>query len=249
VTDDKILPSLKVHPGQLAPQALVVGDPDRAVAAADLLDDAEEVGSYREYRTFTGTFEGAPITIASHGVGGGGASICFDELIQGGVKTLIRAGTCGAMRPGIRDGELIIGTGAIREDGASQYLMPMAYPAVPDRHLVAALAAAAGELGVVAHEGMILTQGYFYNGVLPNGVDTWLEYPVDVAAVEMEYATLLIVASLHGVRAGGIFTSDGNMTEDADPEAYDPHRGVVREGVGTMLNVALTALARLAPGG
>jgi uridine phosphorylase len=249
VTDDKILPILKVHPDQLAPQALVVGDPERAAAAAELLDDAEEIGFFREYRTFTGTFAGTPVTIASHGVGGSGASACFDELMQGGVKTIIRAGTCGAMRPGIKDGELIIGTGAIREDGASQYLMPMAYPAVPDRHLIAALDAATANLGAVAHEGIILTQGYFYNGVLPNGVDTWLKYPVDVAAVEMEYATLLIVASLYGVRAGGIFTSDGNMTEEADPEAYDPHRDVVREGVQTMLKVALTALTRLTSDG
>jgi uridine phosphorylase len=249
VTVDKILPSLKVHPDQLTPQALVVGDPERAAAAAELLDDAEEIGFFREYRTFTGAFAGTPVTIASHGVGGGGASVCFDELMQGGVRTIIRAGTCGAMRPGIKDGELIIGTGAIREDGASQYLMPMSYPAVPDRHLIAALDAAAADLGAVAHEGMILTQGYFYNGVLPNGVETWLEYPVDVAAVEMEYATLLITASLHGVRAGGVFTSDGNMTEESDPETYDPHRKVVREGVQTMLKVALTALTRIASNG
>jgi uridine phosphorylase len=62
----------------------------------------------------------------------------------------------------------------------------------------------------------------------------------------MELATLLIIAGLHGVRAGGIFTSDGNLTEEADPMEYDPHRSVVEAGVSTMLKIALDALARLA---
>jgi hypothetical protein len=46
--------------------------------------------------------------------------------------------------------------------------------------------------------------------------------------------------------AGGIFTSDGNMAEEADPAEYDPHRGVVEGGVSAMLKTALDALARLA---
>jgi uridine phosphorylase len=67
--------------------------------------------------------------------------------------------------------------------------------------------------------------------------------------VEMELATLLVVAGLHGVRAGGIFTSDGNLARrDApglDTSAYDPHRDVVTQGVQTMLAIALEALAHL----
>lgn len=74
----------------------------------------------------------------------------------------------------------------------------------------------------------------------------WLEADANVCAVEMELATLLIIAALHGARAGGIFTSDGNMTEEADMTEYDPHRSVVEDGVSTMLKIALDALARLA---
>ena len=69
---------------------------------------------------------------------------------------------------------------------------------------------------------------------------------VGVCAVEIELATLLIMASLHGARAGGIFTSDGNMTEEADLTEYDPHRNVVEEGVSAMLKIRLDVLARLA---
>jgi uridine phosphorylase len=244
---DKLLPNLKTRSSDLASHALVVGDPKRAALAAELLSNVEEVGNFREYRTFTGEFAAKRVTISSHGVGGAGASVCFEELMQGGVKTIIRAGTCGAMRRGIRDGELVIGTGAIREDGTSERLMPIAYPAIADRDVISALEAAAAAQGDTRlHEGIILTQSYFYPGILPSAVDRWLKADVDVCAVEMELATLLIIAALHGARAGGIFASDGNMTEEADMAEYDPHRSVVEEGVRAMLRIALDALARLA---
>jgi uridine phosphorylase len=242
---NKPLPLLKTRPSDLASHALVVGDPNRAALAAELLTNAEEVGCFREYRTFTGEFAAKRVTRSSHGVGGAGASVCFEELMQGGVKTIIRAGTCGAMRKGIKDGELIIGTGAIREDGTSERLMPIAYPAIADRHVISALEAAAAQDYTRLHEGIILTHSHFYHGILPTTLDMWLKADVNVCAVEMELATLLIVAGLHGVRAGGIFTSDGNLTEESGPTEYDPHRNVVKEGVSTMLKIALDALTRL----
>jgi uridine phosphorylase len=141
---------------------------------------------------------------------------------------------------------LVIGVGAIREDGKSERLMPLAYPAIADRRVIAALEAAAAAQGYTRlHEGIILTHSHFYPGLLPSTLDMWLKADVNVCAIEMELATLLIIASLHGARAGGIFTSDGNLTEEADPTEYDPHRNVVQEGVRTMLKIGLDALARL----
>jgi uridine phosphorylase len=246
MNSEKKLPALNVNAADLTPSALVVGDPQRAAAAAEYLEDKKELGYFREYRTFTGTYSGVPITISSHGVGAAGASVCFDELMQAGVKTIIRAGTCGAMRPEIEDGELIIGTAAIREDGASEKLVPIEFPAIADRLVVAALENAARETRhLPMHVGVVLTQGYFYSGMLPNTLPIWLEAGMGINAVEMELATLLIIASMYGVRAGGIFTSDGNMTKESDPMAYDPHRTVVKEGVDKMIKIALEALVRL----
>lgn len=245
-TEEKVLPLLEVNAADLTPAALVVGDPQRAAAATDYLDDVKELGYSREYRTFTGTYNGVPITISSHGVGAAGASICFDELMQGGVKTIIRAGTCGAMRPEIEDGELIIGTGAIREDGASERLVPLAYPAIADRHVVAALEDAAREAHCQpVHTGVVLTEGCFYPGILPHAVQVWLDANIDIVAVEMELATLLVIASMYGARAGGIFTSDGNSTKKPDHEAFDPHQRAVKEGIEKMLRIALEALVKV----
>jgi len=246
----KLLPLLKVIPSDLAIAALVVGDPQRAASAAELLTNVKEVGNNREYQTFTGNFNGKLVTISSHGIGGAGASICFEELIQGGVRTIIRAGTCGGMKKGIQDGDLIIGTGAIREDGTADLLVPIAYPAISDRHVVSALSSAAAAAATDqttnrVHEGIILTQGFFYPGILPSTQNLWLGADMDLLAVEMELATLLIIASMRRIQAGGVFTVDGNMTEESDMKEYDPHRKVVTDGVASMLRIALDALTRL----
>jgi len=239
---------LRVTPGQLAPRALVVGDRERASQAAQLLTDPDEVGHNREYRTFTGTYAGVPLTICSHGIGGPAASICFKELFQGGVKTIIRAGTCGALVETIKDGQLVLATGAIREDGTSTSLVPLAYPAIADRHIVQALEESAADQGYNSlHTGIVLTQSYLYPDLLPTTTELWMES--GAVCVEMELATLLVMAGLHGVRAGGIFISDGNLARreapGLDTSTYAPHRDVVTQGVQTMLTIALEALVRL----
>lgn len=70
-----------------------------------------EVANNREYYTISGTYKGVPVTVSSHGVGGGGASMQFHELIDAGAKVIIRAGTCGSFQPHLREGSLIVVSG------------------------------------------------------------------------------------------------------------------------------------------
>jgi uridine phosphorylase len=247
---DRFLPLIKVHARDLTPYALVVGDPNRVRDAAALMSDVREIGNNREYLTVTGTCAGKRLTVASHGVGAGGANVCFVELLKGGVRVLIRAGTCGAMHTEIEDGDLIIATGAVREDAATEHLMPLAYPAVADRQVVEALVQAARRHGTdEPHVGLLVSQANFYpSDMLPAPWEQYVGY--GVLGVEMELAALLVVARMNGARAGGIATTDGNLVRTPDPgmDGYDPHREVVARGTQAMLQIALEALADLASG-
>jgi len=243
------LPLLLARVSQIADRALVVGDPMRAEACASLLEDVEEVGSFREYRTFTGTYHGKQVTVCSHGVGGSGASIAFHELFLGGVKTVIRAGTCGAMQRGIVDGSLVIATGAVRNDGTTPLLIPIEYPAVAHYDVVNALLAACDQQGIKQPAtGVVLTNANFYPGLIRAPKEMWME--AGLVAEDMEMATLFVMAGLRRLRAGGILVTDGNLAEDQsktemDAYAYDPHRDVVRNGIEKMLTTALLALVNL----
>ncbi|MDQ4077468.1 MAG: nucleoside phosphorylase [Chloroflexota bacterium] len=240
------LPILRVKPDDIAPRVLVVGDPRRAAAAAALLQDARQVGENREYVTYTGSFEGTMVSLCSHGVGSAGAAVAFEELARAGVDTIIRAGTCGAIQGGMQDGEVVVATGAVRDEGLTPRLIPLGYPAVADYQVIEALMRVAEQTGAAVHSGVVLTSDLFYPSEALGPVDWRLWQAARVVAVEMELAALLIVAALHGMRAGGILTIDGNPTRSAqDMSEYDPHRTVVQVGVSTMLQIALGALKTL----
>ncbi|MGH7539551.1 MAG: nucleoside phosphorylase [Gemmatimonadota bacterium] len=236
------LPGLRVDPKDLPAVAIVVGDPVRAERAAERLDDAREIARNREYATFVGARDGRRLAVVSHGVGAAGANVCFEELLRGGVRTLVRAGTCGAIAEGIGDGELIVASGAVREDAVTDHLMPLAYPAAADRRVVDALLAAAAHQGVAVREGLVVTEANLYPGIDPPRWQRYVGY--GVLGVEMELSALLVLAAMRGARAGGILAVDGNLL-DRDPRMsdYDPHREVVERGVEAMLEIALDAAA------
>lgn len=226
---------------------MVVGDPARAARAAKSLDEAQQVGDNREYSTFTGSFGGVRITIASHGVGSAGAGVCIEELARAGAKILIRAGTCGSLQERISDGELIVATAAVRDEGLTPRLVPLSYPAVAHHEVTLALFQAADEAGRKAHEGILLTSDLFYPSEAI-GQDFGIWQRSRVVGVEMELATLFVIASLHGIRAGGIAVVDGNpATASDDMSDYDPYRKVVDDGTGIMIRLALEALTSLEP--
>lgn len=244
MTDGKMLPLLKVPEGSVSQYVVVCGDPARVLTIAERLDDYEELGCNREYRTVKGHYRDVEVTICSHGVGVAGAAVAFEELIKGGARTIIRVGTCGSLDRGIRDGDLVVATGAVRADGLTDQLIPAGYPAVADYSVTRSLEVALLGVRDVKHRtGIVLTLSAFYPGLLelPHG----LYSRANVTAVEMECAALFVIASLRGIRAGAILAVDGVVIE-FDADQYDPHRQKVHDAVEKGITAALNAIVKMA---
>lgn len=94
-----VAPHLKVGHGVIRPVVLTVGDPFRCELVAKKCEKSEEIEWNREYRIFNITFDGVDLTCVSHGIGGPGAAICFEELVKLGATTIFRLGTCGSLKP------------------------------------------------------------------------------------------------------------------------------------------------------
>ena len=237
-----LLPILKVDSGQVPELMLVVGDPDRARRAAGKLDRSIQIGDNREYLTLAGYHRGVRVGVASHGVGASGAAVCFEELLRAGVRRVIRAGTCGGMQDEVTDGHLVIVTGAVRNEEFTSRIIPGGYPALASADVIAALRrASAGRASV--HEGLTVTSAVFYSrDILGSDLGLWQK--AGVTAVEMECAVLFVLAGLAGAETGAILAVDGNplLRRDEEMSDYDPHREVVREAVGRMIEIALDAL-------
>lgn len=203
--------------GDLAPLCLLVGDPDRAaMIASKFLKKARKVGDHRGLKSFTGlNFDGNPVSVVTTGMGGASIGIVLPEAVRSGAKAFIRVGSCGALRPGVRPGQLVIATAAVRHDGASENWAPMAWPAAADWRVTAALVEAAKARRVAAHAGIGVTTSCFnegqarpdLRGYLPKSAEARHEELVARGALfySMEEAALFVWCSTHGgIPCGGV---------------------------------------------
>ena len=143
--------------------AILPGDPARLDRVAQQLESVRELAYNREFRSLTGTYRGVPVLAISTGIGGSSAGICVEELHNIGIEAAIRIGSCGALQTGIALGDLILGCGAIRDDGVSKTYVHTEYPAVADYQLLGLCVEAAKALGCLYHVGIIHSHESFYH--------------------------------------------------------------------------------------
>jgi len=213
---------LEVAPGDVADSVLLPGNPERVEKVVESWDDHEVVGDHREYRTATGTYDGTPISVTSTGIGSPSAAIAVEELARVDAETLLRVGSCGAIREEASIGDLIITTGAVRQEGTSEEYVRADYPATADHRVVSALVAAAEELGYDYHLGLTCSTDSFYagqsrpgfGGFEARGSDERIEAlrQAGVLNFEMEASAILTLATVYGLRAGAVCTVYADRT-------------------------------------
>jgi uridine phosphorylase len=228
---------INLLPGEAAPTVLIPGDPGRVKVFADLMDEAWKVNEKREYITYTGKKDGVAVSCTSTGLGPSPTAIGVEELIRIGTKNIIRIGTCGAIQPFLKPGEMIIATGAIRGDRATEELISIDYPAVADYRIVRALIEACKRLNLPYHLGLVRTHDAFYMespwapGNVRERLQKWVD--LDVLALENESSVLFVVAGMQGVRAGTILLSGHPIFDEggADPNLEQNIRNMVSAGI------------------
>ena len=213
---------LGVSSGEVAEAVLLPGDPERVPVIAEDWDESETVAEHREYRTATGTVDGTPISATSTGIGSPSAAIAVEELARVGAETLVRVGSCGAIQPETDIGDLVITRGAVRQEGTSDEYVRPEYPAVADHAVVAALAAAAEELGHDYHVGITASTDSFYAGQSREGFEGFRArgsegdirelQDAGVLNFEMEASAILTLANVYGLRAGAVCTVFADRT-------------------------------------
>ena len=184
---------------------LLPGDPGRALLLAQaLLAEPLMFNHARGLWGYTGrAADGDPLTVQSTGMGGPSAAIVVQELIDLGARRLVRVGTCGALDGELGLGDLVVAGEALAADGTSRGLGAGERVAA-DPALTAALEAAAGPGGATAP---VATTDLFYDP-RPERAEEWVAQ--GARAVEMEAATIMQLATLHGCSAGCVLVvSDG----------------------------------------
>ena len=102
---DEIMPHIRLSREQAADYVLLPGDPQRLDRIAECLEEVEELAYNREYRSLRGVYKGVSVMAVSTGIGGASTTIAVEELARIGAKVMIRIGSCGALKKGIRLGD------------------------------------------------------------------------------------------------------------------------------------------------
>ncbi len=196
--------------------ALLSGDPERArLIAREYLTGARTLSEHRGLNSYLGALpDGRAVLSATSGMGAPSLSIVVNELVQAGVRAIIRIGTTGSIQPEVRAGSVVISHAALCRQGAANDIAPLEYPAVADLYLTMALVNAARELGADYHVGITASVDSFYEGqerdeisanhaLLPHlHGQTDLFRRLHVLNYEMECGTLFKMGCVYGFAAG-----------------------------------------------
>lgn len=206
----------------------------------DYYDDGEVVSRLehvqRKERFSIGAISGTPVAVAnSSKFGSPSVAMATDILGTTSAKTIIGVGYCGALQPYINCGDLIVVTGAVRDEGTTSHYIPLSFPAVANLMLVNGMLSAAEELKLEYHTGTVWTT----DAVLcedDDRVNFWNK--AGLVGVDMETAALLTIASIRGIAAGAVLVASDNPLLKRRTELDR-----LRVGYRHALDVALKALS------
>jgi len=226
---------VRANPGDYAEACLLPGDPLRAKHIAEtFLEDVVQRNAERGMLGFTGTFNGAPVSVQASGMGCPSAAIVIEELVQLGVKKIMRVGTCGGLQPDLAIGDLVIALSATGADAtASHYVNGEPHAPTADFGLVHEAVHQARHLGKPVRVGPIVSSDIFYQPD-PDQARRWSER--GILAVEMEAAVLFTLGALRHIQAGCMLLVsdvivDGEFVRISDEE--------MRRAVDQMTELAL----------
>jgi len=233
-------PHNSAEKGQIAKTVLMPGDPLRAkYIAENFLTDPVLVNNVRGVQGYTGTFDGAPVTVMASGMGIPAIGIYSYELYNFyDVENIIRIGSAGALADELKLRDIVAGMSAGTDSNfAKKFGVPGTLAPTADFTLLRTAVACAEEKGFNIRVGSILSSDNFYNDD-PAALDKWKK--MGVLAVEMEAAGLYLTAARAGKNALCLCTISDHIYR---PEQLTPEERQM--GFEDMIRLALETARRV----
>jgi uridine phosphorylase len=222
--------------------ALLSGDPERARHIARDVPGVhleKKLSENRGLHSYLARLpNGRRFISATSGMGAPSLSIVANELVQAGIRVLIRVGTSGSIQPDVRLGSVVITRAALCRQGAADDIAPAEYPAAANPFVTMALVNAAREVGADWHIGITASVDTFFEGqertassankkLLRHLRGMTEEYrALNILNFEMEAGTLFKLGSVYGVATGCICAIIADRSESESPDLQAKERAV-----------------------
>lgn len=200
-TPEKMLSMLGVKAGSMGPVALIPGPRERSQKLLGVLDNPAKNFAFMDYEMHTGTHKGRRVTVGNGGRYAPDTAMTTEILCAGGVESLVRLGSCGALQKEIKIGDLIIATGAVRGEGTTSYYVAKNFSTVSHPDIVRALEQAAKSLKVRYHLGWVYTTDALFQET-PELIQELEEQ--GISGIDMVTSAFLTIAQVRQKKAGAI---------------------------------------------
>ena len=210
--------------GQIAPTILLPGDPLRAKHIAEtMLENAVCYNEVRGMLGYTGHYEGKRVSVMGSGMGIPTLSIYVHELVtEYQVKTMIRVGTCGALQPDLKVGDIVLAMTASTDSQINKLRFNgMDYAPAASFKLLMKAYQVAKERSIDVRVGGMFSGDTFYNDN-PNWWKLWAEYGALVC--EMESNALYTLEAKFKVDALSILTVSDSLVTGEESTAQQRER-------------------------
>ncbi|WP_246601593.1 nucleoside phosphorylase [Enterococcus alishanensis] len=197
-------------------KAIIAGDPARISKISKFLDNPSELKFNREFKSIVGYYHGEKILILSTGIGSPSTAIAIEELFNIGVRQIVRVGSCGSLSGNLHIGDVVVATGAVREDGLSKEYLPLSFPACPSHAFLESsfrISTKDIKYGIIrSHDG-------FYMKSNNQKEAFWSKY--NVLASDMETSILYVIAAVRGIKSISILNTVVEFNESLEDGVND----------------------------
>jgi uridine phosphorylase len=238
LTGQDLMGMVQLRPQDIGKYALVPGPKERLDAIVKKLENPVKNFTFMEYSMYTGMYQGVKITSINGGRFSADTGITTEILCSAQAATMVRLGSCGALREDIKVGDLIVAEGAVRGDGVTPYYVDEKFNTVADKKLTDSMENAARASGLTVHRGKVWSTDAILREtreVVNAAVDK------GAIAVDMVTATFLTICQVHKIPATVILAvSDNVMTGEMgfmNPSYYMAETA--------MINIALELVKKL----
>jgi uridine phosphorylase len=177
--------------------------------------------------------------VEGFGYGAPSAAIVIEELTTLGVRRFINMGWAGALPSEVDFGDVVLCTGAIRDEGVSHHYVPATRYAYPSAGLTDELRQSMLSNGDPFTEGTTWTLDAIYRETMEEA----LAYREEgVVTVEMEAAALFTIAEVRGVEIASLFSVGDHLLAESEWRPA-PNKQLLTDGLERILDISLKVLS------
>jgi uridine phosphorylase len=208
LTGQDLMNMVQLRPQDIGKYAIVPGPRERLDSLMKKIENPVKNFSFMEYTMYTGQYAGTKVTAINGGRFSADTGITTEILCSAKAQYMIRIGSCGALTPDIKIGDLIIVESALRGEGVTPYYVKNDFKTQSDVGLTKDLEEVAKDSGLAIHRGRVWstdailreTPEYVGNAVKDGCI-----------AVDMVSSTFLTIAQVYNVKAAAILAVSDNI--------------------------------------